>query len=157
VLVDGGSSIDILFRNSLPALKITPAQLKPYDAQFWGVLPGQSSVLLRQITLPVQFGTPDHFRTEFVNIVVADFDGTYHAILGRPSLTKFMAVPHYSYLVLTMPTKKGVLTVRGNVYTTYTCEEESFKITKAIDLSIRMAETIAQAAQLPPDQLRLPE
>jgi len=89
--------------------------------------------------------------------VVADFDGTYHAILGRPSLTKFMAVPHYSYLVLKMPTEKGVLTVRGNVYTTYTCEEESFKITEAIDLSIRMAETANQAAQLPPDQLRLPE
>jgi hypothetical protein len=53
VLVDGGSSIDILFRNSLPALKITPAQLKPYDAQFWGVLPGQSSVPLGQIMLPV--------------------------------------------------------------------------------------------------------
>ena len=34
VLVDRGSSIDILFRNSLPALKITPAQLKPYDTQF---------------------------------------------------------------------------------------------------------------------------
>jgi len=46
VLVDGGSSIDILFRNSLPALKITPTQLKPYDAQFWGVQPGQSSVPL---------------------------------------------------------------------------------------------------------------
>jgi len=157
VLVDEGSSIDILFRNSLPALKITPAQLKPYDAQFWGVLPGQSSVPLGQITLPVQFGTSDHFRTEFVNFVVADFDGTYHAILGRPSLTKFMAVPHYSYLVLKMPTEKGVLTVRGNVYTAYTCEEESFKITEETDLSIRMAETAAQAAQLPPDQLRLPE
>jgi len=90
----------------------------------------------------------DHFRTEFVNFVVADFDGTYHAILGQPSLTKFMAVPHYSYLVLKMPTEKGVLTVRGNVYTAYTCKEESFKITEAIDLSIRMAET---------DQLRLPE
>jgi len=34
VLVDRGSSIDILFRNGLPALKLTPAQLKPYDAQF---------------------------------------------------------------------------------------------------------------------------
>jgi len=32
VLVDGGSSIDILFCNSLAALKITPAQLKQYDA-----------------------------------------------------------------------------------------------------------------------------
>jgi len=83
--------------------------------------------------------------SEFVNFVVADFDGTYHAILGRPSLTKFMAVPHYSYLVLKMPTEKGVLTVRGNVHTAYTCEEESFKITEAIDLSIRMAETVAQA------------
>ena len=39
----------------------------------------------------------------------------------------------------------------------YTCEEESFKITEAIDLSIRMAETVAQAAQTPPDQLKLPE
>ena len=107
--------------------------------------------------LPVQFRTADHFRTEFVNIVVADFDDTYHAILGRPSLTKFMAVPHYSYLVLKMPTEKGVLTIRGNVYTAYTCEEESFKITEAIDLSIRMAETVAQATQFPPDQLRLPE
>jgi len=63
VLVDGGSSIDILFRNSMLALKITPAQLKPYDAQFWGVLPGQSSIPLGQITFPIQFGTPDHFRT----------------------------------------------------------------------------------------------
>jgi hypothetical protein len=34
VLVDGGSSIDILFRSSLPALKLTQADLKPYDAQF---------------------------------------------------------------------------------------------------------------------------
>jgi len=157
VFVDGGSSIDIFFRNSLPALKLTAAQLKPYDAQFWGVLPSQSLVPLGHITLPVQFGTPDHFRIEFVNFVVADFDGTYHAILGRPSLTKFKVVPHYSYLVLKMPTEKGILTVRGNIYTVYTCEEESFKITEAIDLSIRMAETVAQATQVPPDQLQIPE
>jgi len=89
--------------------------------------------------------------------VLADFDRTYHAILGHPSLTKFMAVPHYSYLVLKMPTEKGVLTVRGNVYTAHTCEEESFKITEAIDLSIRMAEMVTQAAQVSLDQLKLPE
>jgi len=68
-----------------------------------------------------------------------------------------MAVPHYSYLVLKMPTEKGVLTVRGNVYTAYTCEEESFKITEAIDLSICMVETAAQATQIPSDQLQIPE
>ena len=157
VLVDGGSSIDILFRNSLPALKLTQAQLKPYEAQFWGVLLGQSSIPLGQITMPVQFETPDHFRKEFMNFVVADFDGTYHAILGRPSLTMFVAVPQYSYLVLKMPTEKGVLTIRGNVYIAYTCEEESFMVTEAIDLSIRMAETVSQAAQAPFNQLEVPE
>jgi len=68
-----------------------------------------------------------------------------------------MAVPHYSYLVLKMPIEKGVPTVRGNIYTAYTCEEESFKITEAIDLSICMAETVAQATLVPPDQLQLPE
>jgi hypothetical protein len=34
VLIDGGSSIDILFKNSLSALNISKADLKPYDAQF---------------------------------------------------------------------------------------------------------------------------
>jgi hypothetical protein len=117
VLVDGGSSIDILFCSSLPALKLTEADLKPYDAQFWGVLPGQSFIPLGQITLPVQFGNPNHFRTEYVNFMVADFEGTYHAILGRPALTRFMAVPHYSYLVLKMPTEQGVLTLREAAFT----------------------------------------
>ena len=56
-----------------------------------------------------------------------------------------------------MPTEKGVLTIRGNVYTAYTCEEESFKVTKAIDLSIWMAKTVTQAAQIQPNQLELPE
>jgi hypothetical protein len=34
VLIDGGSSIDILFKNSLLALNISEADLKSYDAQF---------------------------------------------------------------------------------------------------------------------------
>jgi hypothetical protein len=89
--------------------------------------------------------------------VVADFKGTYHAILGHPSLTKFMVVPHYTYLELKMPTGKGILTIRGNVYTTYTYEEESFRVTKVIDLLVRMAETTAQAAKTPSDQLEILE
>jgi hypothetical protein len=32
VLIDGDSSIDILFRNSLPTLKLSQVDLKPYEA-----------------------------------------------------------------------------------------------------------------------------
>jgi hypothetical protein len=86
--------------------------------------------------LPVQFSNPNHFRTDYVNFVITDFEGTYHAILGRLALTRFMVVPHYSYLVLKMPTEQGVLTLRDNVYTAYTYEEESFKVAEATNLSI---------------------
>jgi hypothetical protein len=35
----------------------------------------------------------------------------YHAILGRPTYAKFMAVPNYAYLKLKMPGPKGVITI----------------------------------------------
>jgi hypothetical protein len=157
VLIDGGSPIDIMFRNSLLALKLSQADLEPYKAQFWGVLPGQSSIPLGQIMLLVQFGTAEHFRTDNINFVVANFDGTYHAILGRPALTKFMVVPHYSYLVLKMPIEHGVLALRGNVYTAYTCEEEGFKVAEATNLSIRLEQTLVAATKTPADHLEIPE
>jgi hypothetical protein len=31
---------------------------------------------------------------------VTDFETSYHAILGRLALAKFMAIPHYPYLLL---------------------------------------------------------
>jgi hypothetical protein len=105
----------------------------------------------------MQFGMADHFRTDYVNFVVADFEGTYHAILGRPAITKFMAVPHYRYLVLKMPTEKGVLTLRGNVFVAYTCEEDNFRIAEAHDLSLRMTATTMEAKKTPPNQLEIPE
>jgi hypothetical protein len=53
VLIDGGSALDILFCNALTKLDIKPEDLEPYDANFWGVLPGQTFQPLGQITLAV--------------------------------------------------------------------------------------------------------
>jgi hypothetical protein len=96
------------------------------------VLLGQTSHPLGQITLPVQFGTPDHFRVYYINFIVMDFKGTYHAILDRLALAKFMAILHYVYLLLKMPTEKGVLMLRGNVSLPTHARKESFASTKAL-------------------------
>ena len=64
-----------------------------------------------EITLPVQYGTIEMFYIEYISFLVADFDTAYHAILGRPTLTKFMAIPHYPYMVLKIPALGGVLTL----------------------------------------------
>jgi hypothetical protein len=69
---------------------------------------------------------------------VADFDIADHAILGCPMLAKFMAIPHYTYLVLKMPMKQGILSLRANLDIAYACEKESFVLTEPVDISIRM-------------------
>jgi hypothetical protein len=68
-----------------------------------------------------------------------------------------MDVPHYRYLVLKMPTEKGVLTLRGIVFVAYTCEEDNFRVAKAHDLSLRMAATTMEAKKTPPIQLEILE
>ena len=62
----------------------------------------------------------------------------YHAILGRLALIKFMAVPHYTYLVLKMLTEQGVISLCANLNIAYSCEKESFALVEATDISIRM-------------------
>jgi hypothetical protein len=66
---------------------------------------------LKQITLPVTIGTQTNYRTKFIQFEVADFETSYHAILGRPALAKSMAIPHYPYLLLKMPGPHGILSL----------------------------------------------
>ena len=80
-------------------------KLKPSKAPFYGIVPGNASFPVGAVVLPVTFGAPDNYRTELIKFEVADFESSYHAILGQPALAKFMAVPHYVYLLLKMPGK----------------------------------------------------
>ena len=86
------------------------------------MVPSRASKPLGEITLPVQFGTTSNYCVEHINFYVANFNTTYHAILGRPALAKFMAIPHYAYLVLKMPSPSGVLALWANLSIAYACE-----------------------------------
>ena len=77
-----------------------------------------------------------NYRIEHINFYVADFNTTYHAILGQLALAKFMAIPHYAYLVLKMSSLVGVLALWTNLSITYAYEIESLSLAEATDLSI---------------------
>jgi hypothetical protein len=55
-----------------------------------------------RVSLPVTFSTEENFRIKYLSFEIAAFKLSYHAILGRPMLARFMAIPHYTYLVLKM-------------------------------------------------------
>jgi hypothetical protein len=112
VLVDGGSSINVTFPRTLQGLGVHLKELHESDTPFFGIVPTEGEYPLGHIYLPVTFGTPENYKTEFLRFEVANFDCGYNAIIGRPGLAKFMAIPHYTYMILKMPGPQGIITMR---------------------------------------------
>jgi hypothetical protein len=112
VLIDGGAGLNVISHAAFKQLQILGSRLGP-SHPFSGV-GAQPVYPLGSITLPVTFGTEENFCTEKVQFDVAEVNFPFNAIIGRPALYRFMAIAHYGYLVLKMPTLAGVLTVRGD-------------------------------------------
>jgi hypothetical protein len=89
-------------------------------------------VPVRQIDLPVCFGTPSNFRKETLTFEVVGFHEAYHAILGHPCYAKFMAVLNYTCLKLKIPGPKGVITVRPSYEHAYECDVECVEHEEAV-------------------------
>jgi hypothetical protein len=134
VLMDRGSSLNILYAHTLRLLGIGLDQLQPSTTPFHVVAPGKRVQPLGQIDLPVWFGTPDNFRKETLTFEVVGFRGAYHAILGRPCYAKFMAVPNYTYLKMKMPGPKGVITVGSSIEHAFDCDIECVEHAEALAL-----------------------
>jgi len=84
VLMDGGSSHNILYIDTLDAMRIPWSKLRPVGSPFHDVIPGAQAYPLEQIDLPVTFGNRANFRSKVLTFEVVDFPGSYHAILGWP-------------------------------------------------------------------------
>jgi hypothetical protein len=102
--------------------------LKPTDCSFHGIVPGSANYPLGRIALNVCFGNRQNYRKEKLDFEVMDWPSQYHAILGRPAFLRFMAVPHYMYLVLKMPGPKGIITVKGSFEHSDLCDKEFHKM-----------------------------
>jgi hypothetical protein len=110
------------------------------------------------VVLPVTFReTRENYCTEYIKFEVADFEASYHAILGRPAITKFMAVPHYTYLVLKMPSPAGVLSLQGDLKISFDCDTEAVELAATNEVPNAMMEIYVASKKLAPSELDIPE
>ena len=100
VLIDGGSTLNIIFAKTLEDMGFNMTKLVPSDQTFFGIIPGAGSTPVGKVSLLVTFSTRDNYMMESIIFEVAPFETSYHAILGRLALTKFMAIPNHMYLLL---------------------------------------------------------
>jgi hypothetical protein len=159
VLINGGSGLNVLFTKTLKKMGLDITyMLTKGSSPFYGIVPGNAAIPLGSVVMPVTFGeSQDNYCTEYVKFEIADFETSYHAILGRPAIAKFMAVPHYTYLVLKMPSPAGVLSLQVDLNISHDCDTEAVEIASTNQVPNAMMEIYAASKKLAPSELDIPE
>ncbi|KAH9715068.1 hypothetical protein KPL71_020894 [Citrus sinensis] len=113
ILIDTGSSVDVLFKSTLEKMGIADRKLEYTNTSLKG-FGGGKLVPLGVVELPITIGSSPTERTMILDFVVVDEEGPYQMILGRPFLRMSKAVLSNHYLALKYRVNGVVGVVRGD-------------------------------------------
>uniref|UniRef100_A0A2N9H4D6 RNase H type-1 domain-containing protein n=1 Tax=Fagus sylvatica TaxID=28930 RepID=A0A2N9H4D6_FAGSY len=120
VLIDNGSSADIIYLPAYQQMKVDKEQLKPIDIPLVGFT-GDKVKPLGVVSLTIEAGTyPKQVRTS-VKFLVVDCPSAYNVIIGRPTLNKLRAVTSTYHLLVRFPTEHGIGELKGDQATAREC------------------------------------
>ena len=137
VLIDNGSSADIIFASTFDKMGIGREKLEPMSAHLLG-FSGEKVLPLGSTQLVLTLGNPLCQTTTTIKFLIVDAPSAYNMLLGRPSLNAIRAVPSAYHMVVKFPAKNGVGMIRGDQGVARECYLMSMKH-KAVD-SIHMDE-----------------
>ena len=131
VLINNGSSADIIFASAFNKMGIGREKLEPIDTHLRGF--SREKVLpLGSIQLVPTLGEPPCQATTIARFLIVDASSAYNMLLGRPSLNVIKAMPSGYHMMIKFPTVHGVRMVRGDQRVARECYTASMK-QKAVD------------------------
>ena len=113
VMVDNGSSADILYLPTYQQMKLDKDRLRPMDAPLVGFT-DDKVYPFGIVTLPITIGTYLKIISKTNEFLVVNCPSTYNAIIGRPTLNRLRAVTSTYHLLLKFPTEHGIGEVIGD-------------------------------------------
>ena len=107
VLVDNGSSTDIIFASAFDKMGIGKEKLEPVNAYLrW--FSGERVLSLGSVQLVLTLGDPPCQATTIVRFLIVEAPSAYNMLLGRPSLNAIRAIPSAYHMLIKFPTTNGV-------------------------------------------------
>ena len=107
VLIDNGSSVDIIFASALDKMGIGREKLEPVNTHLQG-FSGEKVLPLGSIQLVFTLGDPPWQATTTARFLIVDAQFAYNMLLGRPSLNAIKAIPSAYHMMIKFPTVSGV-------------------------------------------------
>jgi len=106
VLVDQGSSVDILYWATYQKLQLPDAAMVPYDEPIYG-FSGEQVSTRGYIKLHTVFREGTQTKTIPIHFLIVDASTSYNILLGRPSLNTLGAVVSTPHLAMKFPSPSG--------------------------------------------------
>ena len=113
ILVDNGSSVDIIYISTFQQLNVDVKRLRPFESPL--VSFSKDKVYPREIvTLTVMVGSYPLQVTNQHNFLLVDSPSSYNVIIGRPILNCWKAATSTYCLKVKFPTERGIGEIRGD-------------------------------------------
>ena len=108
VLVDQGSSADVMFWPTFTQLQLPLDQLRPCGGCLYGFAGDQVEVR-GYIELRTTFTNEVASRTEKIKYLVVNAPSAHNILLGRPTLNRIGVVPSTRHMKVKLPSMEGVV------------------------------------------------
>ncbi|GFY86564.1 hypothetical protein Acr_05g0002030 [Actinidia rufa] len=131
ILIDSGSSADILFISAFEKMKIGLDKLHPFHTPLIG-FGGNTTHPLGWINLPITLGTEPQQTTVWQDFIVVDCPSPYNSILGRPTLGRIKAITSTYHLKMKFPTLTGIGEVKGDQKVARQCFISAMKVETSV-------------------------
>ena len=126
VLVNNGSSVDIIFASAFDKMGIGREKLEPVNTHLRGFF-GEKVLPLGSIQLVLTLGESPCQATTTTRFLIIDAPSAYNMLLGRPSLNAIKAFPSAYHMMIKFQTIHGVELVRGDQRVARECYSASMK------------------------------
>ena len=107
VLIDNGSSANIIFASAFDKMGIGREKLDPVNTHLRG-FSGEKVLPLGSIQLVLTLGEPPCQATTTARFLIVDAPSAYNMLLGRPSLNAIKAIPSAYHMIIKFPTMHGI-------------------------------------------------